>query len=119
MISDKDNALKTLMDEVASQNYSIGIDEFSLVEPKPGLPVCACSKTNDKWYRSRLTGTGLSPDSFRVFHVDTGVSEEVSVQRLKRLEPRFASSLPAQVIRCSLPPLLESDLNPALEVSGH
>jgi hypothetical protein len=104
---------------MASKNYEVGIEDASSCDlPELGLPVCACCSVDDVWKRGRVVAAGLVPKTYSVFYVDNGSKEDLPIQRIKLLEKCFAD-LPALTIECSLPVLLESDINrdhpPSLE----
>lgn len=110
--------VKELIDAIATRKYQIGkYDKLVCKNPKPSLPVCACFSKDDVWHRGEIISAGQVPDTYKVLYVDSGNTEILPLERLKYLENCFADSLPPQAVRCSLPILLENDINPELPSS--
>ena len=105
-------ALRKLMDSIAAQGYTVRDECLALDELRLGLPVCACSTQDGAWYRAEITSVTHLPELVTVRYIDYGNSEELAVERIKRLEECFAGVLPPQTVSCSFPPLCEQDLNP-------
>ena len=62
---------------------------------------CAVKFSQDRnWYRAVVTA--LEERMAEVFLLDFGTTSVVSASHLRRLEPHFASSLPAQAVRVRL-----------------
>lgn len=98
---------------MASRSYEVGVeDTLSCVLPESGLPVCACRTLDDTWHRGKVVSAGEVPNAHSVLYVDNGSKEDLPVHRLKLLEKCFAEFLSPQSMVCSLPVLLESDVNP-------
>ena len=108
----QNTALKKLMDSISARGYAVGDHRLALQEPKLCLPVCACSTQDETWYRGKITSTKNLPELVTVQYIDYGNSEELAVERIKRLENHFANALPPQSLSCSFSPLCERDLHP-------
>ena len=112
MLDQKDK-FKDLMNEIASADYEVGIDdEYSCAHPRPALAVCCCSLKDDTWLRGEVICAGSATDTYKVWCVDIGVTENFTLDRIKHLKKFHADCLPPQFVRCSLPSLLESDVDP-------
>ena len=107
--------LEELMEAMAARSYEVGEDALSCVSP--GTPVCACGTLDNTWRRGKVVSAGKESSTYSVLYVDDGSKEDLPVQRIRHLEKCFAECLPPQSISCSLPVLLESDVNPDLPSS--
>ena len=114
---DSFEALDVLMQDIASRDYHTSDNTLHVEDPRIGLPVCACFTEDDSWYRAQIIAV-LSPDRVRLCYVDYGNSEEVELSRVKRLEGEFAERLAPVVVRCSLMPLSDHDLDPSRPLEG-
>lgn len=101
--------LQQLMSAIASRQYLVGVEEG--LQLQPSLPVCACSAEREVWQRGLVMSTGELPNTYTVLYVDYGGTEILPAERIKPLEECFITSLPPQSVKCSLPVLLESDVN--------
>ncbi|OXU22838.1 hypothetical protein TSAR_002680 [Trichomalopsis sarcophagae] len=67
----------------------------------PEMPCIALYDLDKKWYRASIIGM-TDNDKARVFYVDYGNEEIVSVQNLRVIPADLVRVLPKQAIRCSL-----------------
>ena len=109
--------LDTVMETIASRQYQVGDNLHLVTEPQRDLPVCVCFTEDNVWYRAQITAI-LSPDRVRVSYVDYGNMEDVSLSRVKQLEREIADVLPPVVVKCSLAPLTDHDLDPSRPLDG-
>ena len=107
---DSQEALDEMMGNISSRNYQLGDDQLAVTDPKKGLPVCVCFTEDDAWYRAEISSV-MSRGRVRVFYVDYGNSEDVDISRVKRLEREFCEGLAPVIMKCSLPPLTDHDLD--------
>ena len=107
---DSQEALDEMMGNISSRNYQIGDDQLAVTDTKKGLPVCVCFTKDDSWYRAEISSV-MSRERVRVFYVDYGNSEDVDISRVKRLEREFCEGFAPVIVKCSLPPLTDHDLD--------
>ena len=110
-----EEALDTLTAAIASQGYVAGDGQLAVENPTRGQPVCACRSHDNTWCRAEISSV-LSPRRARVFYVDHGNTEDIDLSRVKLLKREFSESVPPQVLKCSLPPLTDCDLDPSRPV---
>ncbi len=73
-----------------------------------GIPCCAQSPEDDKWYRAILRNTVNNDNHVNVTLVDLGKTVSVPEERLKAISDELVTCLPRQALHCSL-----VDLDPA------
>lgn len=87
--------------------------ENRLFEKSVGEPVAARSSIDNVWYRAKVVSLG-SGDQLKVFYVDFGFSEWLSLNDIRALDPRF-THLPIQSQLCTL---VDSDLRGMRDETG-
>ena len=92
------SALRALMTNIQSTYGEFSSTNYGGFVPKVGA-VCCCQAADRSWYRSRVVV--VSGSTCIVQCVDFGFTEEVPVDRLMHLLPKF-SKLPAQAVPCYL-----------------
>lgn len=99
------------LDVLIAQLKNVGEDKTPY-QPEVGEDVCAIYSLDSQWYRARVLKQ-LDANSYVVYFVDFGNSENVAVSDIRKLKPEYVK-LPCLAVRCRLsaPGPLSEDLNP-------
>jgi hypothetical protein len=96
--------------ETMQTTYTEDIEDTLTIDiPTVGMPCCAQSPDDDKWYRAVVRSTG-NDNHVNVTLVDVGKTLSIPVGRFKGISDELVTSLPRQALHCSL-----VDLEPADE----
>lgn len=63
-------------------------------KPQPGDLVKAQFAFDQKWYRGKVVSASAENNTYRIFYVDYGNSEEVPASRIRQLDPALAKDEP-------------------------
>lgn len=88
---DKIGELETLMADLAISQTAAIDKEFV---PKTGQMVSACYTVGDEWHRARIRRVLPGKREFEVIYVDFGNAEVLSLDRIRPLPAKFASTNP-------------------------
>ena len=111
---EQSDLLKQITQELEDINSEL--ETLSLGNPAPGIPVCVyVDKDKVKvWKRAEILSLGRTLETIKVYYIDNGTVDIVPRERVKPLIKKFSDLLPPQAVRCQLPVLCETDLNPNL-----
>lgn len=99
------------IEALMTQLEKVGEDKTPY-QPEVGDDVCAIYSLDSLWYRARVLKK-LDGNSYLVYFVDFGNSENVAVSEIRKLKPEYVK-LPCLAVHCRLsaPGPLSEDLNP-------
>ena len=100
--------LSSMAEKLNGEYSNLGRNESFLQSPTTGQLCCALYTEDNSWYRAKILE--VTDMNARVFFVDYGNQETVSMGTLKQLREKY-TQLPCQAVQCSLANVTPTDGN--------